>query len=54
VGGQDILLGAAVGHLTRSIIIEGERNSGEAYGGRIMASVTQVDGKGRTGRHSVV
>lgn len=49
VDGQDYFLGGAVGMLTRSIVIEGQVNAGEAHGGRIIASVTQVDGKGRTG-----
>ncbi|XP_053409194.1 fibrocystin-L-like isoform X2 [Mercenaria mercenaria] len=51
VNGRNIDLGAAVGILSRSISIEGEVVDGDAdaWGGRIITSVTSIDGELRTG-----
>ncbi|XP_052245987.1 fibrocystin-L-like isoform X3 [Dreissena polymorpha] len=42
LNGTKVTLAAAVGHVTRNIIIQGERTDTNQAGGRVIASVTQV------------
>lgn len=42
LGGTNVNFAAAVGHVTRNIVIQGERTDTNQAGGRILASVTQV------------
>jgi hypothetical protein len=54
VDGQDIDLGAAVGLLSRLITVEGEviNNDPDAWGGRMLVSVTSLENDIVSGKNS--